>query len=94
MPSVCWVCWYVVLQRKIGLGRKDLLIVEAETDFITPTLIQDMISTLPGSEFPYKFIVYGGTRHGFASRADMNDEIGRRTLLDSFNDSVRWISSF
>ena len=66
----------------------------AETDFLTPTLIQDMLLALPESTHPYKFVVYGHTKHGFSSRADMGDEKARKVLMNSFDDSVRWIGDF
>ena len=63
----------------------------AETDVFTPSLSNDMISLLPKAGCSYKLVVYGGTRHGFSSRADPNDPEAVKTFQEAFDDGLTWL---
>ncbi|PVH83860.1 hypothetical protein DL98DRAFT_529149 [Cadophora sp. DSE1049] len=66
----------------------------AESDVFTPDLINDILTSSKSWKGAYKISVYGGTVHGFASRADKTDENAMRNLRASFKDSVDFIESF
>ncbi|CAM1501271.1 Fc.00g104330.m01.CDS01 [Cosmosporella sp. VM-42] len=63
----------------------------AETDVFTPSLINDMLAQLPNSGTRYKFSVYGGTKHGFASRPDPDDLEGMKVFQQAFEDGLTWL---
>ncbi|KAI1137556.1 alpha/beta-hydrolase [Hypoxylon sp. FL0543] len=65
----------------------------AETDVFTPDLSSKMLSLLPGSGARYKLLVYGGTKHGFASRSDLGDEIAKAMFAEAFKDGLMWMES-
>ncbi|KAI1452312.1 alpha/beta-hydrolase [Annulohypoxylon moriforme] len=74
------------LQRPVFMGL-------AETDVFTPELSSTMLSQLPSSGARYKLLVYGGTKHGFASRSDLGNELEKAMFAEAFNDGLRWMES-
>ncbi|OTA58853.1 alpha/beta-hydrolase [Hypoxylon sp. EC38] len=73
--------------------KKPVFMGLAETDVFTPGLSSTMMSQLPSSGAKYKLLVYGGTKHGFASRSDLGDETAKAMFAEAFNDSLRWMES-
>ncbi|OTA99246.1 hypothetical protein M426DRAFT_16648 [Hypoxylon sp. CI-4A] len=73
--------------------KKPVFMGLAETDVFTPDLTSTMMSQLPSSGAKYKLLVYGGTKHGFASRSDLGDEAAKVVLKEAFDDGVRWMES-
>ncbi|KAF7560205.1 hypothetical protein G7046_g3962 [Stylonectria norvegica] len=65
----------------------------AETDVFTTSLVNDMLSQLPHSGSSYKIVVYGGTKHGFASRPDPDDPEGVKAFQQAFDDGLKWLRS-
>ncbi|KAI0107944.1 alpha/beta-hydrolase [Hypoxylon sp. NC0597] len=65
----------------------------AETDVFTPGLSSTMLSQLPNSGAIYKLLVYGGTKHGFASRSDLGNKTAKAMFAEAFNDGLRWMES-
>ncbi|KAI0886405.1 alpha/beta-hydrolase [Annulohypoxylon maeteangense] len=74
------------LKRPIFMGL-------AETDVFTPELSSTMLSQLPSSGTRYKLLVYGGTKHGFASRSDLGNQLEKDMFVEAFNDGLRWMES-
>ncbi|KAI1212093.1 alpha/beta-hydrolase [Annulohypoxylon truncatum] len=74
------------LKRPVFMGL-------AETDVFTPELSSVMLSQLPSSGTRYKLLVYGGTKHGFASRSDLGNELEKAMFAEAFNDGLRWMES-
>jgi dienelactone hydrolase len=62
-----------------------------ESDVFTPSLIADTFKAAAEWEVYYKISVYGGTVHGFASRADRSNSEQMRPYRSSFEDSLSWI---
>lgn len=73
--------------------KKPVFMGLAETDVFTPELGSTMLSTLPNSGTRYKLLVYGGTKHGFASRSDLGNELEKDMFAEAFNDGLRWMES-
>lgn len=65
----------------------------AETDVFTPFLNTDMLSRLPESGTKYKISVYGGTKHGLASRADPKNENEMAAFKQAFDDGLTWLEA-
>ncbi|KAI0386108.1 alpha/beta-hydrolase [Hypomontagnella monticulosa] len=65
----------------------------AESDVFTPDLTSTMLSQLPRSGARYKLLIYGGTKHGFASRSDLGNETERAMFEEAFKDGLGWIES-
>ncbi|KAI2470685.1 alpha/beta-hydrolase [Annulohypoxylon bovei var. microspora] len=74
------------LKRPVFMGL-------AETDVFTPELSNLMLTQLPSSGTRYKLLVYGGTKHGFASRSDLGNEMEKAMFAEAFNDGLRWMES-
>ncbi|KAH6868925.1 hypothetical protein B0T10DRAFT_553845 [Thelonectria olida] len=62
-----------------------------ESDVFTPTLIADTFEAAAKWKVYYKISVYGGTVHGFASRADRSNSAEMRPYRSSFEDSLSWM---
>jgi dienelactone hydrolase len=62
-----------------------------ESDVFTPSLITDTFKAAAEWKVYYKISVYGGTVHGFASRADRSNSEQMRPYRSSFEDSLSWI---
>ncbi|KAH7258863.1 uncharacterized protein BKA55DRAFT_561706 [Fusarium redolens] len=62
-----------------------------ESDVFTPSLISDTFKAAAEWNVYYKISVYGGTVHGFASRADRSDSAQMRAYRSSFEDSLIWM---
>ncbi|PCD25486.1 hypothetical protein AU210_014589 [Fusarium oxysporum f. sp. radicis-cucumerinum] len=62
-----------------------------ESDVFTPSLIADTFKAATEWKVYYKISVYGGTVHGFASRADRSNSEQMRPYRSSFEDSLSWI---
>jgi len=63
----------------------------AESDVFTPTLIADAFKAAENWKTYYKITVYGGTVHGFASRADRSKAEEMRAYKSSFEDTLSWM---
>ncbi|KAI0839460.1 alpha/beta-hydrolase [Hypoxylon sp. FL0890] len=74
------------LKRPVFMGL-------AETDVFTPGLSSIMLSQLPTSGARYKLLVYGGTKHGFASRSDLGGDTAKAMFAEAFMDGLRWMES-
>ncbi|KAI1087646.1 alpha/beta-hydrolase [Rostrohypoxylon terebratum] len=73
--------------------KKPVFMGLAETDIFTPELGSAMLSQLPKSGTKYKLLVYGGMKHGFASRSDLGNELEKDMFAEAFNDGLRWMES-
>ncbi|KAH7248148.1 hypothetical protein B0J15DRAFT_527467 [Fusarium solani] len=62
-----------------------------ESDVFTPTLIAETFKAAAKWKVYYKISVYGGTVHGFASRADRSNNAEMRPYRSSFEDSLSWM---
>ncbi|KAI1808007.1 alpha/beta-hydrolase [Daldinia bambusicola] len=71
--------------------KKPILVGCAETDVFTPDLIQTMLNHLPKCGAAWKFLVYGGTQHGFATRPDLGNELTAKMFQEAFDDGLRWL---
>ncbi|KAI1409826.1 alpha/beta-hydrolase [Hypoxylon sp. FL1857] len=71
--------------------KKPVFMGLAETDVFTPGLSSTMLSQLPSSGARYKLLVYGGTKHGFASRSDLGDDTAKAMFAEAFIDGLRWM---
>ncbi|KAK6950177.1 hypothetical protein Daesc_008503 [Daldinia eschscholtzii] len=71
--------------------KKPVLVGCAETDVFTPDLIQTVLNYLPGCGTAWKFLVYGGTQHGFATRPDLGNELTAKMFQQAFDDGLQWL---
>ncbi|KAI1641593.1 alpha/beta-hydrolase [Daldinia loculata] len=73
--------------------KKPVLVGCAETDVFTPDLIQTILNHLPGCGTTWKFLVYGGTQHGFATRPDLGNELTAKMFQQAFDDGLQWLKT-
>ncbi|RKK06983.1 hypothetical protein BFJ66_g17001 [Fusarium oxysporum f. sp. cepae] len=71
--------------------QRPVMVCCAESDVFTPSLIADTFKAATEWKVYYKISVYGGTVHGFASRADRSNSEQMRPYRSSFEDSLSWI---
>ena len=76
----------------VGL-KKPVFVGCAGTDVFTPHLITDMLSQLPNSGSMYKLAVYGGTKHGFASRVNQEDKTEAIMYQQALEDGLSWMKT-
>ncbi|KAL2783265.1 dienelactone hydrolase [Aspergillus keveii] len=78
----------------VNAFRVPLFIGLAESDQFAPNAPQDISQAFATTSVYYKIAIYGGTKHGFASRADLNDELARKAYDSSIRDTMDWINHF
>ncbi|KAH7195000.1 Alpha/Beta hydrolase protein [Fusarium oxysporum] len=71
--------------------QRPVMVCCAESDVFTPSLIADTLKAAAECKVYYKISVYGGTVHGFASRADRSNSEQMRPYRSSFEDSLSWM---
>lgn len=65
-----------------------------ENDMFAPAATKTLPEAMKDTEVYYKFAIYGGTQHGFASRSDPQDELAEKAYRSSIKDTIYWISQF
>ena len=71
--------------------NKPTFVGVAETDVFTPDLTETLVGKLPRCGAMWKLVIYGGTKNGFASRVDAEDEVAVKMFEQAFDDGLQWM---
>ncbi|KAJ4155808.1 hypothetical protein LMH87_001037 [Akanthomyces muscarius] len=84
-----------VEEEELNALSGPLSVAAAEVDDIFPVSMRNISeATLQGLQLPYQIVLYGGTSHGFATRADMDVQLERFGKEQAFKQAIAWFEEF